>query len=122
MQLRCPCGNCIHDGTDCLPYKGYIIPDEDHFPILDGYDALLERVAERGAVEDGDYMDVRRNSAPLRQIYQCSNCGRIFIWDENIEGAFSFKPEDDDINKRLLMSRKNIAEQDADQAINFGDY
>jgi DNA-directed RNA polymerase subunit RPC12/RpoP len=107
MQLACTCGNRIHDGTDGLSYKGYVVPDEEYFPMLDGYDVLLDRVANRGSVDEEDYMDIRRNCSARRQIYQCSKCGRIFIWDSDIQGAFSFKPEDDDINCSLLAGRPN---------------
>ena len=109
MKLKCNCGNTIYDGTDSLPHKGYILADEDLFPTFDKLDRLLDRVGNRGCVSDEDYMDARRSHPKTRQIYQCPDCGRIFIWDKTVEGAFSFKPEDGDVNKHLLEGRHRTA-------------
>ena len=110
MKLKCNCGNVISDGTDALPYKGYILADEDLFPTFDRLDQLLTTVGDRGHVVDEDFTDARRSHPPTRQIYQCSDCGRILIWDSAISGAFSFRPEDDDVNKRLLEGRYKAAD------------
>ncbi len=104
MKLKCNCGNIIFDGTDSLPHKGHILADKDLFPILDKLDRLLEKVSKHGRVTDRDYIDVRSNFLG-RTIYQCPDCGRIHIWDATIKGAFSFQPEDADVNKRLLEGR-----------------
>ena len=109
MKLKCNCGNTIYDGTDSLPHKGHILADQDLFPTFDRLDRLVEKVSERGTVTDEDYVDVRRSHPPTRQIYQCHNCGRILIWDKSIEGAFSFKPEDADVNKGLMQGRYKTA-------------
>lgn len=111
MKFGCPCGNAIHDGTDFLPHKGHVIPDEDFFSILDNLDALLDRVASRGKVEEADYMAVRQRCSTFRKIYQCTHCARVFLWDKEIEGAYSFRPEDDDVRSDLLRGNLKNAEQ-----------
>jgi len=106
MKLKCNCGRTISDGTDALPYKAQILADEDLFPTFDRLDQLLDRVAKRGRVTEGDYMDVRRSHPPTRHIYQCRDCGRVLVWDRTIKGAFSFKPEDTDVTKNLMEGRR----------------
>ncbi len=99
----------IYDGTDSLPHKGYILADQDLIPTFDKLDRLLDKVGIRGRVSSADYMDARYSHPHTRQIYQCSGCGRILIWDKKIGGAFSFKPEDADVNKRLLEGQHHTA-------------
>lgn len=110
MKLKCPCGKVIHDGTDGLSYKGHIVPDEELFPNFDQCELLLDRVAEKGCVGETDFMDLRKIWAGWRAIYQCPECGRIFVWDRDLQKTFIFAPEEKDINKALLPSLRSNQE------------
>ena len=55
-QFGCICGHQLSDITDFLPYKAHLIPDEDW---------------------DTD-QDVDSHDA-ARTVYECENCGRLWI-------------------------------------------
>lgn len=43
MNFRCECGQRIHDTTDYLSYKGYLMSDQDQFDLLDEIDDAIEK-------------------------------------------------------------------------------
>ena len=88
MKLRWACGNLIADNTDYLPYKAFVIADED-----------WEDFVESALRPNGP--DWR-----LKQIiFQCSKCGRIHFEKEAGKGYF-FVPEAADAPKDLISSKK----------------
>ena len=104
MKFKCDCGNVIHDTSDNLSYKGYIIADQD----VDEFWSMIEE-AEKPHVKKLDIfwkLDALMKSA----IYQCPSCGRLFIDDPDDKSRFMvFAPDingesDQKVNKRLLVS------------------
>jgi hypothetical protein len=117
MKFRCECGHVIYDQTDRLPYKASLLPNQSwarfQAPI---YKALTEFAqALSNGTRDGwivryfgpayprdlddesvisDFMG--RYFGRLRAVYQCEQCGAIFI--EKVPGApfVMFRPTDDD--------------------------
>lgn len=108
MKLTCSCGNTVYDGTDSLPHKGHIVPDEDLFSNFDSCDSILDRVAAKGCVDESDYMDLRSLWSSARPIYQCRECGRVLIWEKSVQGVFSFTPDDQGNPNDLLRSRRTV--------------
>ncbi len=108
MHFYCTCGYRISDTTDFLSYKAYMLADQDQDDFFDGMEKLIkddslsrEECAERVVIRHAnDYLK--------RNIYQCPQCGRIFI-EDNEENGFKlhiFAPEGD-VNKKLLTSAKD---------------
>ena len=118
MKFQCKCGHLICDQTDSLPYKCDILPDDGwwdnfHWPIV------LAMVDFANSIAAGDRegwlsryfgSDYPRNlddksvvsdliaayTTKLRQIYQCTECGSLFI-RKTLGGEFvMFKPVDED--------------------------
>ncbi len=100
MRIRCKCGNIIHDITDSIPYKGRIISDKEYIKMLDLADKMIES-SERN--REALAMTFRTNIGSyirIKYIFQCENCGRILIEDENNQYS-SFTP--DEHNSRELL-------------------
>ena len=95
MWIECKCGEAIKDTFDSIPYKGRIISDKEFFD-------LLEIAKEKIKSEDNDrdrlareFGDVLWGSTPrirVNFIYQCIECGRIYMEDETGE-LYGFMPE-----------------------------
>src|SRR5258708_4381410 len=97
MKLGCPCGHEIHDSTDFLPYKGHILADQDLFDFIDGTVGKIQEVTKAFApsrytpterAKRIDAIDYSAHTAILRYtrtIYQCLECGRVFIEDHHGE-------------------------------------
>jgi hypothetical protein len=75
----------ISDATDALPHKAHLIADQDFGAVLD-------------AVERGD---VRAWIGLTRVMYECSDCGRLWLNDAGGK-LHAFSPEGD--AKPLLRS------------------
>ena len=73
MHFSCQCGNVIHDTSDNLSYKGYIIADQD-------IDYLIETI-EKLEKPHTQYIGVYDEISKLlrRTVYQCPDCGRVYI-------------------------------------------
>lgn len=103
MHFLCRCGNTIHDTTDYLSYKASLLSDQDCFDYIDE----IERYVIDKTLDENACMDhiMHTESRYLwRNIYQCSQCGRIFIEDKAGK-LYSFAPEGTE-DKRLLISIK----------------
>ena len=100
MWIKCKCGNIIHDNTDCISYKGHIISDKEYFKMLELVDEMIEStVKNREALA----MTFRTNLSgyiKIKSIFQCTNCGRILIEDENNHYC-SFVPDEHERNGLL---------------------
>ncbi|MEO0580701.1 MAG: hypothetical protein AAF135_00635 [Bacteroidota bacterium] len=100
MKLRCTCGHIIQDSSDYLPYKGYIFPD----PKLDNFLKMAEDLTQFfyavSANEKKKWLaenfseiypdkldnvsvayDIIMSHYDTQYIYECENCGRIWIED-----------------------------------------
>ncbi|SKB02260.1 hypothetical protein SAMN02745166_03601 [Prosthecobacter debontii] len=99
-KFMCSCGEIIYDQSDRLPYKGYFFADTQYFDIIDKIteeitDFIEARVAGREREwigqsflkgypcnKDSDVVHdiiTRHLSQGNRDVYQCSNCGRIHV-------------------------------------------
>ena len=103
MHFLCPCGNDIHDTTDCLSYKAGILADQDEEELWE----ILEK-AENPHI---DRMDIATEVMRLlrRNMYQCPDCGRVFIEDpaDGYE-LVCFEPVRQ-VNRRMLISEHGEA-------------
>ena len=64
MKIQCPCGALIIDTTDKLPYKAWLLTDQDMFLLYESF-------------EDVQFHEVREHF--MKAIYQCESCGRICL-------------------------------------------
>lgn len=118
-KLRCLCGHQIIDQTDYLPYKAYFITDEDEEDvfqltvsaiekfILACEQDRLEEVFGQGFLEvypkDSGLKDFLHDTLAAgyfgssRDLYECEQCGRIWIQSRDKSGQFfPYKPEEDE--------------------------
>jgi hypothetical protein len=108
MWFDCRCGNTIKDNTDGLRQKGHLTPDQDLYSVWDGMDEqVIDRVASGElALNDAYVLSRRLMSLPTRMMYQCFECGRLYI--DGPDGELNcFLPESDKIDKGILRSRNS---------------
>ncbi len=87
--IRCQCGYIIHDSSDFLSYKGSIMADQDE---SDYFDRVEEIIKSDNPNKNSLMCDFLRELGYMtKTIYQCSQCGRLYIEDNN--EFFCFKPE-----------------------------
>ena len=102
-KIICKCGNILHDITDNLSYKGYIISDKELFKMYDLVDELIE---SENTQKESLMMTFRRNVCVgetyirLKEVYQCPQCGRILI--ENTPGQYYFFLPEESKERELL--------------------
>lgn len=89
MWIKCSCGNPIHDITDNIPYKARFIPDKLWFGMLDEICAGVEKGLPKEELTELIYDKIYDNS---KDMYQCMECGRIYIEDKDVSFAV-FEPE-----------------------------
>lgn len=96
--IRCKCGNTLHDNTDNISYKGYILSDKEYFSMLDLADEMIESShndREELAMTFRRSVGIGDNYIRLKEMYQCPVCGRMLI--EISPGNFCFfAPEEHD--------------------------
>ena len=78
MHFYCKCGCRISDTTDYLPYKGYLVADQDWFDI---WDKLNELVLSEAADREKQF-DELFFSDMSRTVYQCPQCGNLYLEGE----------------------------------------
>lgn len=108
MWFNCHCGNTIKDNTDCLRQKGHLTPDQDLYSVWDGIDEqVIDRVASSQLpVNDAYVLSRRIMSLPTRTMYQCSECGRLYI--DGLDGKqHCFLPESEATDRGILRSGKS---------------
>lgn len=97
--LRCQCGYIIHDSSDFLSYKGSIMADQDE---SDYFDRVEEIIKSDNPNKNSLMCDFLRELGYMtKTIYQCSQCGRLYIEDNN--EFFCFRPENH-TNNNVLKS------------------
>lgn len=80
MKILCECGGIIVDQTDYLPNKGYIISDQDWFDFMDAIDNAIEKSGPTQAEKERACMNIQSLAIRLtKTIYQCNECGRLYI-------------------------------------------
>jgi hypothetical protein len=103
MRFTCVCGNVLRDQTDYIPYKAWFAADQD-------LEEIAREVGARAAKDDdpadlGDHI-YSALFPRLHTLYQCYNCGRVFVDDPDDPTAFQiFRPENS-AWKKVLASRK----------------
>lgn len=103
MHFSCRCGYCFHDNTDCLPFKGRIIADQDWNDLW----SLIEN-----GIRNGENLHSVCDSISelfQREMYQCPECGRLYIDDDNGRTFTAFSPNGEaepepDVDRRMLES------------------
>lgn len=105
MKFLCPCGYCFHDNTDHLRFKAHILPDQD----MEEFDSILQRGEQPHAGQRELYYDLMELLE--RTIYQCPQCGRLFIENNNPRTFAVFTPgadavPDETVDRNLLMSAR----------------
>jgi len=109
MKIRCECGSSIVDQTDYLPYKGYIIPDEELFYILETIDNAIENPGITMFEREKSLMLIRTLIGKITiGIWQCNDCGALYINDK--KGLSYFSPVYGEI-MGILRSRTNKEEK-----------
>ena len=105
MKIRCHCGALIADNTDHLPHKAHLIPDQEWFPVFDAIDAVVADVAAGRSDADSAQTSFRRIlGSAARPVYQCQQCGRLFVLDRKNQ-FFPFAPTEADSDREILRSR-----------------
>jgi hypothetical protein len=108
MKFRCGCGTLITDGTDYLPYKGYLIADEDWFAVLNAIDEGIEHSGSTPAEKKGASMRVRKLLLETTStIYQCPKCGELRV-DRDAVRHDHFLPVDAASPNDLLRGRQDV--------------
>jgi hypothetical protein len=82
MKIHCTCGATIHDGTDDLPHKAHIIPDQRWNTLFDDIDNLIENECTTNVQRNAACTKIRAMVlATARLAWQCTSCGRIYADD-----------------------------------------
>jgi len=135
-KLRCRCGYIIRDQTDFIPYKAMFIPDEDDEACFVGMsDQILDYIKAReqnqqeafihkhfgpeatGEDFDEEFIVYTLVSYPHRfgcHMYECENCGRIWIHKHEEYGnsiLVSYVPEE---NVRGVLKSQINSRSDTD--------
>jgi hypothetical protein len=100
MKIKCLCGNLIVDQTDELPTKAHYISDRHWFQFLESIDDAIEKSGPSPQEKEKACNNVRKTNS-FRSMWQCSECGRIFIDDKNYQ-LHIFKPESVETNKEIF--------------------
>lgn len=103
-KISCVCGCIIPDIGDGQSYKGYILSDKQLFPFYDFADEMIEsNHPDKEELCMTFRNEVGTGYIRLKRVYQCFECGRILI--ENEDGEFSiFAPENHDNTKVLDLA------------------
>lgn len=96
-KIRCYCDNIISDSTDYIRYKGYIIADQDENDYFDS----IEKIIKSDNPDKNSLMCDFLCDFDTKTIYQCTECGRLYIEENN--KLFCFKPENHS-NTKILNS------------------
>lgn len=98
MKFDCTCGASIIDGSDDLPHKAHLIPDQDWFATFDAIDAEVIAPFAAGRMTKDTASHLVRAIAlrSARLMYQCRECGRLHV-DDHRKQLQSFVPENDEV-------------------------
>ena len=107
MKFECRCGNVVLDIADGNTNKAQLIPDEVWSEMFEAFDErILKRLASGRIREEAASMALRTALIKAsRSMYQCCECGRMWIDDPNGQ-LVSFQPESDPPPYGALRSRR----------------
>jgi hypothetical protein len=101
MKIDCDCGATIHDGTDDLPHKAHIIPDQLWNRLFEDIDRVIENECATSTQRNAACMKLRSLvGAAVRMAWQCSSCGRIYADDARFK-LHAYAP-DEEASHRLF--------------------
>lgn len=95
--IRCPCGHSFSDGEIPSPYLSYLIADRD-------IEALVSAVIE--AVRLGEDVETRVGylmTTAGADVYQCSVCRRLLVFERDSSVGKSFLEETGMTGDRLMQ-------------------
>ena len=102
MKIKCQCGQVIPDSTDYLPYKGYIIPDQEWLNVFDAIDEAVEKSGPSPKDKEAALMNVRRLMINVsKTTWQCNSCGCLYV-DKAGNNLECFKPDNERTSKEVL--------------------
>lgn len=113
-KLGCKCGHVITDQTDSLPYKASLLRDEVDNEFWDEVHRELKPLVEAAESEDSaviasafgelspwfsaaENLQDRISSLyahRMSTVYECQNCGRLWVQQHDHGRFFSYVPED----------------------------
>ena len=96
MWFECKCGQRIKDISDAHSYKAHYISDKDWFPFWGAIDDSIENSGASVKEKEAACMKLRMEKVD-RTMYQCFECGRLYLNDENNQ-LISFLPEDKSVS------------------------
>ncbi len=109
MKIHCECGAVIPDSTDGLPHKGRVIPDQEWHPLKDALEKVIGDVMSRCIDAEAAFMQVHVLLGDAsRLVYQCRNCGRLFINDRQ-HRTHIYTPASHETGKEILRGRADLA-------------
>lgn len=100
MWFECQCGQQIKDISDGHSYKAHFMSDKNWLLLWDAVDNTIESPATSPKEKETTCMNVRKKIYS-RVMYQCFQCGRIYLNDENNQ-LISFTPEIENTSVHLL--------------------
>lgn len=99
MKIKCLCGNVLRDQTDFVPFKARLIPDQDTDDLAGFAEKKIEQAPKHSPAGAIVLSAIFQHS---RTLYQCRNCGRIYVDDpEGGDTMQVFRPETNDWKKVL---------------------
>lgn len=100
-KIICSCGCVIPDISDHQSFKGYILSDKELFPLYDFADEMIESPhPDKEELCMTFRREVGGGYIRLKRVYQCFECGRLLIEDEN--GEFTVFAPEGHSNTRVL--------------------
>jgi hypothetical protein len=103
MKFLCECGHVIRDQTDNLPYKAHSYPDQSMEALYAAIDRLMKSPAPSDLLQRDERMRAIVFPKGGRIMYQCPDCGRLYIADKG--KLHCFKSEFGDAPKTLFQAK-----------------
>ncbi|QDT96607.1 hypothetical protein [Gimesia aquarii] len=107
MKIGCECGSTIFDYCN-VPQKGHLIPDQKWDDVFDAVeDEVIAPLSTSKISEEDAYTKSRHIiSEESRLMWQCIDCGRLYIDDLNGE-LQCYVPASDVTSKQILRGRES---------------
>jgi hypothetical protein len=103
MKIGCECGFTIQDGTDNLPHKAHLLPDQEWDAFWIAIDNAIEKSGPSPKEKESACMQLRTRSFGHRLMWQCPQCGRLYI-DDAQNNLQCFEPASSSVPKGMLAS------------------
>lgn len=103
MKIECACGAHIHDGTDNLAHKAHLMPDQEWDAFWNAVDDAVEKSGPAADDKAAACMRLRMQSFGHRLMWQCRQCGRLYI-DDRHHRLQCFAPASESVPKDILAA------------------